>query len=88
METVRDAGEPGQNRKCENRGNEDGAAADAVRERAEEQSGDGPGDGEDRGEHADLFVREMKFGDDVGREVELGHAVEEDRAPGEEEDGD
>jgi hypothetical protein len=29
----------------------------------------------------------MKFRDDVGRQVELGHAVEEDRAPGEEEDG-
>ena len=88
MEAVRDAGEPGQNRKRENGGDQDGAAADAVGERAEKQRGNGPGDGEDRGEHADLFVSEMKFGDDVGREVELGHAVEENRAPGEEEDGD
>jgi hypothetical protein len=30
---------------------------------------------------------DTKFGDDVRRQVELGHAVEEDRAPSEEEDG-
>src|ERR1700758_4373660 len=57
VEAVRDAGEPGQNRKGEDRGDEDWSAADAIRQCTEDQCGYGPGDGEDRSQHADLRMR-------------------------------
>ena len=78
---------PRQNRKRKHRRDEYRFSSKAVGKSAEHEGRHCPRDRQHRGQRPNLLLAQVKLRSKVRSEVELRHAVEEDRAPGEEQYG-